>query len=291
MTTILTERLEDQSDASNPKPAVNAASPGPAHPPNRAHRRIAVACVFIVLLAAFGAHLAVYGAWLVDDAGISFAYAVNLAHGDGLVAQPGAAAVEGFSNPLWVGLFAALTKLGLFGHVDLLGMPNYVVVTKGLAIALQGVVLGCMAIAIRRVLVIVRGERPTFAVFLACWTGAGLLLAANPSYVIWMGSGLENPLLAAEVAALAAVAMCTLPSPSRRAMVTLGGLSGLAALTRPDGIVYATSIVIVALLAMDQTRRHRAKLQLGDAWSSRARSGRTWCSESCTSTRGFRIPP
>lgn len=138
-------------------------------------------------------------------------------------------------------------------------MPEYVVVTKGLAIVLQAVVLGCMALVIRRVLAVVRRGQPNFAIFIACWAGAGLLLAANPSYVIWMSSGLENPLLAAEVAALAAVAMTTLPHPRRRAMVAIGGLCGLAAPTRPDGILYAPLIVVVALLAMDATLRQRAR--------------------------------
>lgn len=266
MTTTLTDRLTAQPDASTAGPHVDPAPPGSSNR-DRGARRLVVAGVFTVLLAAFAAHLAVYGAWIVDDAGISMAYAVNLAHGHGLVAQPGTTAVEGFSNPLWVLLFAALTKVGLFGRAEILGMPEYVVVTKALAIALQAVVLSCMAVVIRRVLAVVRRGKPNFAIFIACWTGAGLLLAANPSYVIWMSSGLENPLLAAEVAALAAVAMTTLPHPRPRAMVAIGGLCGLAALTRPDGIVYAPLIVVVALLAMDATQRQRARFVM---WSGAA---------------------
>jgi len=71
---------------------------------------------------------------MVDDAGISMAYAVNLAHGYGLVSQAGRTPVEGFSNPAWVVLLAVLTKLGLFGRPSLAGLPQYVIVTKGLAI-------------------------------------------------------------------------------------------------------------------------------------------------------------
>ena len=43
--------------------------------------------------------------WLIDDAGISFAYARNFANGAGIVSQPGKVPVEGFSNPLWALLF------------------------------------------------------------------------------------------------------------------------------------------------------------------------------------------
>jgi hypothetical protein len=43
-------------------------------------------------------------------------------------------------------------------------------------------------------------------------------------------------------------------------MVGLGALAGVAALTRPDGAVYAVVVVAVPLLAQDATRRRRASL-------------------------------
>lgn len=43
---------------------------------------------------------------LFDDAMISMRYAKNLAHGFGLVWNPGGERVEGFTNPLWVGTMA-----------------------------------------------------------------------------------------------------------------------------------------------------------------------------------------
>ena len=45
--------------------------------------------------------------WEVEDAAITFAYARSFAEGDGLVPQPGAERVEGYSNPTWLLLFAA----------------------------------------------------------------------------------------------------------------------------------------------------------------------------------------
>ena len=65
-------------------------------------------------LAIFGWHQSRYASWLIDDAGISFAYARNLAGGFGLTAQPGVAPVEGFSNPLWTACVALLYRLHLF---------------------------------------------------------------------------------------------------------------------------------------------------------------------------------
>jgi hypothetical protein len=52
--------------------------------------------------------------WIIDDAGISFVYARNLASGHGLVSQPGLPPVEGFSNPLWVFMMAPFYAVGLF---------------------------------------------------------------------------------------------------------------------------------------------------------------------------------
>jgi len=56
------------------------------------------------------------GTWIVDDAGLTFAYARSLSSGDGLVLQPGAAPVEGFSSPAWMALLVVGRWLGLFDH-------------------------------------------------------------------------------------------------------------------------------------------------------------------------------
>jgi len=50
---------------------------------------------------------------LFDDAMISMRYARNLAHGEGLVWNPGGPRVEGFTNPLWVGYMALVHAAGL----------------------------------------------------------------------------------------------------------------------------------------------------------------------------------
>ena len=50
---------------------------------------------------------------LFDDAMISMRYARNLAHGDGLVWNPGGERVEGYTNPLWVGFMALFHLLPL----------------------------------------------------------------------------------------------------------------------------------------------------------------------------------
>ncbi len=68
---------------------------------------LALLCAYVVGSAWLFRH------WWVDDAAITFAYARNLAQGDGLVAFPGAERSEGFSNPLWMGLLALGQVVGL----------------------------------------------------------------------------------------------------------------------------------------------------------------------------------
>ena len=223
-------------------------------------RRVALltTALLVALLAVpFGLHAAAFGSWIVDDAAISVAYAQNLADGHGFVAQPGASPVEGFSNPLWALVLASLFTLGVFGRADLLGLPGYVVATRALAAVAHVIVLISLLIVIRRVCVVADGRaaRPTVA--LGAWVASGLLLAANPSYVIWMVSGLENPLLAATVAAMAAVTVSSVNRPTRRSMAALGVLSGVAALTRPDGVIYVGVVLVVALLAPWEPARSR----------------------------------
>ncbi len=79
------------------------------------------------------AHALVYGLWLVDDAGITFAYARSIAAGAGPVLQPGAPPVEGYSNPAWLALLVLGRWLGLFDHSTWFGVPDLVAYPKALA--------------------------------------------------------------------------------------------------------------------------------------------------------------
>jgi len=52
-------------------------------------------------------------ATLFDDAMISMRYARNFAEGHGLVWNPGAAPVQGYTNPLWTFVMAAVHAAGV----------------------------------------------------------------------------------------------------------------------------------------------------------------------------------
>jgi hypothetical protein len=223
-------------------------------------RRVRGAAVVGISTLLFIVHATTYGWWIIDDAGISFAYAFNAADGHGLVAQPGASPVEGFSNPLLVMLFAVLAGLGVVNRGDLASVSDYVLVAKVLAVAFHAMVAAAVVSMVRSIAE-TRAERcarrsmpVVWAVDIAALT-AGVLLAAFPPYVIWMVSGLENPMYAAGVAGLSAVVargaqtgrVTALPT-----VIAVGLLAGATTLTRPDGIVYLLALPVLAV--MDRSR-------------------------------------
>ncbi len=181
--------------------------------------------------------------WIIDDAGISFAYARNLASGHGLVSQPGMQPVEGYSNPLWVFLLVPFFWFKLFDPV---------ITPKLLGLAL--VLTGFFGIAsVFRKLV----RNPAFPTAMVL-----ILLAFNAPMLIWTSSGLENALTFALGMWLLACCM----NISRGHVSTLvhvwtGLIVAGVALTRPEGIVYLLLYIAATLLGKQQE----------DRWSSTIR--------------------
>ncbi len=188
-------------------------------------------------------HASFYGRWEVDDAGITFAYARSVATGAGPVLQPGLPPVEGFSDPAWLGLLVVGRWLGLFDHGTLFGVPDYVAYPKGLAILLvAGMFAGFYATASAVC------RRPALVT-----VAAGAICAAIPSFVIWCVSGLENSLFVLAISGLATVLV---RSEARGRLVAAGPaavcgvLAALAALTRPEGLIYAGAYPLAVLVLM-----------------------------------------
>lgn len=177
---------------------------------------LALPCVLFVL------GVVALGDWIIDDAGISFAYARNVARLDGFVSQPGREPVEGYSNFTWVMLLVPTFWLRLF---------HPVIVPK---------VLGALEVFCAFYLL----QRSLFRRTRALWPGVVLtsLLAASPPIVIWSASGLENGTLFLLVTALFVV-LADRPS---RWQLKAGVLTALLAMTRPDGLVYVVAGGLVA---------------------------------------------
>jgi hypothetical protein len=196
-------------------------------------------------------HAWAYGRWIIDDAAITFAYARSVATGLGPVLQPGLDPVEGYSNPAWLALLVAARWLGLFDNGSWWGVPDLVAVPKllGLLCAV-GVFTGFHAIA--RTLT----SRPILVT-----TTAGVTLACVPSWVIWIVSGLENGLLALAVTGVATVLVRAAASDrldEYGPAAMCGLLAALAALTRPDGLIYAGAYPLAALVLLRAGRLPRA---------------------------------
>jgi hypothetical protein len=196
----------------------------------------------IVVLAV---HAALFAGWVVDDAGITFAYARNFADGQGLVAQPGHPPVEGFSNPLWTLIIAGFFWTGLFADP---------ITPKILGVGLAIAVVALIWFDLRRC----RSSAAATALPLA-------LIAASTPFVVWTTSGLENPMLAVLVIAnaLLAIRAADAQDLSHRIDAAAGLTVGLAAMTRPDAVVYLAIYPMTVFLSRTRREGLRAIVRRG----------------------------
>ncbi|WIV57400.1 hypothetical protein [Amycolatopsis nalaikhensis] len=218
------------------RPALSPDSPDPPAARRRPGKLAAVAAV-LGGTAIIAVHASFYGHWLIDDAAITFAYSRDLADGHGLVLQPGAAPVEGYSNPTWMVLLALGKLVGLFDHGTLFGVNDQVLFPKALALACCLGILVLFYFGAKTL-----SRRPALVTFVA-----GASLAAIPSFVIWCFSGLENSFYALTVAALAVLLLRAVQSGrllAHRVAAGTGLIAAAAALTRPDGVIYAGAYAI-----------------------------------------------
>lgn len=197
-------------------------------PPRRSWRWISAFVAITIPTLLTAVHAALYGHWVVDDAAITWSYARSIADGAGPVLQPGAAPVEGWSNPSWLAVFIVVAAVGL---------PLVATAKTVALLCCAGIFVG-MLLATRSVGL----RRPDLV---ACI--AGCVTALVPSFVIWCFSGLENPLYALAVMWLA-VLVVRGPLSSVQLGIVGGGLAALAALTRPDGLVYLAVFPIAVVL-------------------------------------------
>ncbi len=183
-----------------------------------------LAAVVLVPFALFAAHGTFFSGWQIDDAGISYAYARSLATGEGLVAQPGDAPVEGFTNLLWVVLLAALLQV-----VDSPGTA-----ARGLSHVLVLAAFLCLALGVRWWFP--QRWRPIAL--------AGLSTTALVTgFPAWTLSGLENGLYVFLVALFLVATTLAPDSPSAGAAVA--AIWTLLIATRPE----AAPLVVVPAVA------------------------------------------
>ncbi|NMC69280.1 MAG: hypothetical protein GYA57_04320, partial [Myxococcales bacterium] len=183
-----------------------------------------------------------YGGATVDDAGITYAYADNLAAGNGLRMTPGEAPTEGFSNPLQVLLLAPIARFS----------DDLDPASKALNVGLATVALAllCLFVHLR-----LRGAARVLALaplgLAVYWCG----------FDYWLAAGLEGGLLTA----LQIGALLALHHAPRHpgADTALGVTAGLLAWTRPEGAAYGAIAVGVRLAWSPAGRRWRAAAIFG----------------------------
>jgi hypothetical protein len=187
---------------------------------------------------ALGAAAALRRAWVCDDAFISFRYALHLVRGDGLVFNAGER-VEGYSNPLWTLLMALGLALGcdvepwsvawgLVFHAGTLAILAWRAWSTGKAAAEWALPL----------------------------PAAALVAAAHPDWAVHATSGLETSLYTF----LLLGGFVALTGPRCPQPALAGALFALAALTRPDGVLFAGLGLAYAVVEAALARRARPAL-------------------------------
>ncbi len=203
------------------------AETSPADHPERPRSIILAAltaAALSILIAEFVAHR--YDLGPIDDAYISFRYAKNWATGRGLCYNPGER-VEGYTNFLWVALNAALIRAGVepLTAQALLGRAAHAALAATLTIFLA------------------RRAYPGRTAF----AGAGAIaITSHVALIAWAVSGMETILLALLVTTGILLAATT-ASPRHAAIAA--ALLVLAALTRPDAVVFFPVGCLAVLLA------------------------------------------
>jgi len=177
---------------------------------------------------------------LFDDAMVSMRYAANLAHGQGLVWNPGGERVEGFTNPLWV-VFMSLFHL--------LPISDYM---TSLAIQISGALFALMAALYARGVARALSGGSELA-----GLSAAVLTAFYLPLVSWSIQGTEVSVLALLVAAAAYLMVRSLGRGEFS--VAAYGLLGVAVLVRLDAAVLLVTVMVFGMVADGQHRWRHAK--------------------------------
>jgi len=162
--------------------------------------------------------------WTTDDSFITFRFAENLASGNGIVFNAGDP-VEGYSNPLWMFLLAIVSKLGI----------NIIIASKTI-----GFLCWIFTIWTADRILMQTTRKPVFRFSLA------ILLATQPALALYAVSGMETLLYTSILILYTKLAYEYFQNTRSSAGPLAVAL--LAALTRPDGILY--SVLFVSLLIL-----------------------------------------
>lgn len=164
----------------------------------------------------------------VDDAYITFRYALHLAQGNGIVWNVGEPPVEGYSNFLWVIIGAVLIKLNLD--------PAFFTKIMGV-----GSVIGILYFYWKIVNNVFQDQR----LYLAALVVAAVLFLINPATAIHAVSGLETMFYALFIVILSYLSYKLIRSFDKGTLYLFALISLLLSLLRPEGILVSLGLFIL----------------------------------------------
>lgn len=209
----------------------------------------------------------ILGFWILDDAYISFRYALNMLQGNGLVFNSGER-VEGYTNFLWTMLMAIPIGLGFDPTLPsaigtmLIGLSSiWLVYAWGLRLSASEDPKDGLQSSVRSLLLLT----------------APLILAVNTPFMLYgvRGSGMETPLFSL---LMVAGAWAVHEARTPRQTFAAGLIFALMVMTRPDGVL-AVGMAGLYLLARS----------LPDWLKGRPRFAELLCSPVATFVYGFLI--
>jgi hypothetical protein len=189
-----------------------------------------------VPLLIFCVHAFYYFGWSLDDPYISYRYAENLANGHGLVFNAGEY-VEGYSNFLFTLLLALLYKVGL-NIIDFSRLIGFFSVIGTILLLYYFLRSFPAEYGSKRT-----GESGGMLNYLALY-----LLALSGPFAFWAVSGLETGFYTF-LAVLGWFCFCKEKRLGGRSLVLTEIILLAAALTRPDGIIFAAAIALFLFVA------------------------------------------
>jgi len=167
---------------------------------------------------------------LFDDAMVSMRYARNLAHGFGLVWNPGGPRIEGYTNPLWVLYMSAVHFLPIASS------------KTSLVVQLTAAVLLTINLFVVRAIALIVSDGEELVAL-----GAAALTAAYLPINNWSLQGMEVSVLVVAVSVCQWTALVTCRDERFRATPYV--VLGASTLVRPDMAVTLGGLVIFQVLA------------------------------------------
>lgn len=179
-----------------------------------------------------------------DDAYISLRYCFNLLRGDGLTWNPGER-VEGYTNFLHTMLISGLGWLG----------ADLTVADRVVNFAALLMTILFVAMSLFR-----RAARARTETSLVCVGVPVLLVAASYPLITWCWGGLEGPLFALLSTVGIGLTLAVLEGRGGTRSAALAGLAfALAALTRPDGVVFCALALVFMAAPLWRRKRYAGR--------------------------------